>query len=151
MSNLVKREKYTNSKGRRSLKVIVLDLICFSFFAWFTAQNVPKTSAKFGQETKNEGQDNEHPTLQKRIRNESINLAQYKITCYAHHHIAQAHITKHEHETNLDSIDKISIYKLYNDHRYICSCFDFSFTRGLEKLVKRQITTLNATIFAGDH
>ena len=84
------------------MKVIVLDLICFSFFAWFTAQNVPKTSAKFGQETKNEGQDNEHPTLQKRIRNESINLAQYKITCYAHHHIAQAHITKHEHETNLD-------------------------------------------------
>jgi len=74
MSKLVKREKYTNSKGRRSLKVIVLDLICFSFFAWFTAQNVPKTSAKFGQETKNEGQDNEHPTRNYGPKGESVQI-----------------------------------------------------------------------------
>ena len=99
---MVKLDTFTTWTGPKRSIHFFLDLICFSFFAWFTAQNVPKTSAKFGQQTKNEGQDNEHPTLQKRIRNESINLAQYKITCYAHHHIAQAHITKHEHEANLD-------------------------------------------------
>ena len=43
--------------------MIHLDLVGFSFFAWFAAQNVPETRAKLGQETKNEGQDNEHPTL----------------------------------------------------------------------------------------
>ena len=43
--------------------MIHLDLVGFSFFAWFAAQNVPETRAKFGQETKYEGQDNEHPTL----------------------------------------------------------------------------------------
>ena len=45
------------------LEMIHLDLVGFSFFAWFAAQNVPETRAKLGQETKNEGQDNEHPTL----------------------------------------------------------------------------------------
>ena len=40
----------------------------------------------------------------KRIRNESINLVAQYINRYAHHHIA------HEHENNLDTIDKISTY-----------------------------------------
>jgi len=61
--------------------MIHLDLVGFSFFAWFAAQNVPETRAKFGQETKYEGQDNEHPTRNYGPKGESVQILGAVVVC----------------------------------------------------------------------
>lgn len=67
-------DREINPSCRDLQKGRVLDLICFSFLAWFATNNVPKTSAKFGQQTKNEGQNYEDPTRNNSVKGESVQI-----------------------------------------------------------------------------